>query len=88
MFTVVEIIAGTKYDLGRHAWDIPLGDFEYLAEFTWLAEFSFLVFKPIIRTCHSVRWEADPRILISLLAAAPRYPYCSFTDGWWPEPTM
>jgi len=43
MFTVVEIMAGTKYDLGRHAWDIPLGDFEYLAEFTWLAEFSFLV---------------------------------------------
>jgi hypothetical protein len=43
MFTVVSIVAGMKYPIGRHIWDIPLHKFEGIAYVTWLAEFSSLV---------------------------------------------
>lgn len=81
MFTAVEIMAGTKYDLGRHAWDIPLGDFEYLAEFTWLAEFSFLLtggctkvsvllfYRRLVAGTYDVRWNWAVLAAITFTAA-------------------
>jgi hypothetical protein len=43
MFTTVLILSCTPYDTDRHAWDIPLENFEKIALLAWLAQFSSLV---------------------------------------------
>ena len=42
-FTAVMCAVDIKYHIGRHIWDIPLGDYEGMALQAWIAQVLFLV---------------------------------------------
>ncbi|WPH03160.1 Hypothetical protein R9X50_00603600 [Acrodontium crateriforme] len=42
-FTISTIMVATKYDIGRHAWDVRRYNFENILRIVWIQEFSFLV---------------------------------------------
>lgn len=69
MFTIVLILSTVVYHTGRHAWDIPLGNFEKIAQLAWLAQFSSLVtgcatkvsvlcfYRRLVAGTYSRRWK-------------------------------
>ncbi|KAK5173751.1 uncharacterized protein LTR77_002432 [Saxophila tyrrhenica] len=69
MFTTVLIVCTAAYNTGRHAWDIPLENFEYIALMAWLAQFSSLVtgaltkisvlcfYRRLVAGTYSRRWK-------------------------------
>ena len=69
MFTTCLILSTTAYDADRHAWDIPLQNFEKIALLAWLAQFSWLVtgaatkisvlcfYRRLVAGTYSRRWK-------------------------------
>jgi hypothetical protein len=81
MFTTVLILSCTPYDTGRHAWDIPLENFEKIALLAWLAQFSSLVtgaltkisvlcfYRRLVAGTYSRRWKWAVIVAILFTAA-------------------
>ncbi|KAK3671716.1 hypothetical protein LTR78_008449 [Recurvomyces mirabilis] len=81
MFLVVILIGDFNYDVGRHAWDVPLTKYEGIAEMTWLAELAFLIsggftkisvllfYRHIVDGTYKRRWKVAVIFAITFTAA-------------------
>lgn len=81
MFTTVIITSCSAYNTGRHAWDIPLQNFESIALMAWLAQFSSLLtgaltkisvlcfYRRLVAGTYSQRWRWAVIAAIAFTAA-------------------
>ncbi len=81
MFTTVIIISCSAYYTGRHAWDIPLANFESTALMAWLAQFASLAtgaltkisvlcfYRRLVAGTYSRRWKWAVIAAIAFTAA-------------------